>query len=100
MINIPLIKKPSAWLPLVMSLAGLALILGYLSIHGVANQTDEVHDEGAAARVFQMLMAGQLPVMAYFALKWLPKSPKQALLVLALQVSAWIPPFAILLWLE
>ena len=94
--NLALIKHPSAWLPLVVSLAGLALVLGHLALYGVVHQADE----SAAARVFQMLMIAQLPIMAYFALKWLPKSSKQALLVLALQVGAWILPFAIILWLE
>jgi hypothetical protein len=29
-----------------------------------------------------------LPVLAFFALQWLPRAPKQALCVLALQVAA------------
>jgi hypothetical protein len=33
-------------------------------------------------------MAGQLPVLAFFAVKWLPRAPKQALCVLALQAAA------------
>jgi hypothetical protein len=33
-------------------------------------------------------MAGQIPIIAFFAIKWLPRSPKQALLVLVLQGSA------------
>jgi hypothetical protein len=33
-------------------------------------------------------MAGQLPVIAFFAIKWLPIQPARALGVLALQVTA------------
>ena len=33
-------------------------------------------------------MAGQLPVIAYFAFRWLPTEPKRALPVLALQLVA------------
>jgi hypothetical protein len=31
-------------------------------------------------------MAGQIPVIAFFALTWLPRTPRPALLVLMLQV--------------
>lgn len=53
-------------------------------MHGTARQ----EDEGAAAHLWQLLMAGQLPVMFYFAVKWLPTDPKGTLQVLALQVGA------------
>jgi hypothetical protein len=33
-------------------------------------------------------MAGQLPVVAYFALRWLPVAPREALTVLAVQLAA------------
>jgi hypothetical protein len=39
-------------------------------------------------------MAGQLPVVAFFAIKWLPRSPRQALLVLALQAGAALAALA------
>jgi len=45
-------------------------------------------DEGAAARVYQLLMAAQAPIVAYFAITWVPRAPREALLVLALQVGA------------
>jgi hypothetical protein len=67
-----------------MSLAALSLVLGHLAIYGGARQADE----GAAAHLWQLLMAGQLPVIAFFAIKWLPRTPGQALLVLALQAVA------------
>jgi hypothetical protein len=78
------LKRPSALIPLAMSGAALSVVLGYVAMFGVARQTDE----GLAAHLWQLLMAGQIPVIAYFALRWLPRSPRNALLVLALQFIA------------
>ena len=81
-------KKPSAFLPLAMSLAALALVLGHVVLFGFP-AVREV-DEGAAAHVFQILIAAQLPIVAWFAIQWLPRAPRQALAVLALQAGAAI----------
>ena len=94
--NNSLLKQPSAWLPLVMSLAALVLVLGYVAIFGIVPHTDE----RAPARIFQLIMVTQLPITAYFAFKWLPMRPLQALLVLALQAGAWIIPIVTVMWLE
>jgi hypothetical protein len=94
--NNSLLKQPSAWLPLAMSLAALVLLLGYISIFGIVHHADE----GVPAHIFQLIMLAQLPVIAYFALKWLPKRPKQCLLVLALQAVAWVIPIAAVVWFE
>ncbi len=85
-----MIKKPSAFLPVVMSLAALALVLGQLALFGPAPQADE----GTAAHLWQLLMAVQLPIVAFFALRWLPRSPRQALLVLVLQAGAGLAALA------
>lgn len=69
-----------------MSLAALGLVLGHIAIFGTARQADE----GAAAHLWQFLMAGQIPVIAFFAIKWLPRAPGPALLVLVLQAFAGI----------
>jgi hypothetical protein len=45
-------------------------------------------------------MLAQLPVIAWFAVRWLPKQPRQALVVLALQGIAWIVPIVTVVWLE
>jgi len=91
-----LFKQPSAWIPLVMSLAALAMILGYVAMFGIVQNKDE----GTPARIFQLIMLAQLPIAGYFAIKWLPKQPKQSLIVLALQAVAWIIPIATIMWLE
>ena len=45
-------------------------------------------DEGASTHIWQLLMAGQVPIMAYFLVRWLPRAPLQTLSVTALQVAA------------
>jgi hypothetical protein len=82
--NISIIKQPSAFLPVAMSLAALAVVLVDITWFGVAREADE----GAAAHIWQILIAAQVPVVAFFTIKWLPRAPKPALLVLALQVGA------------
>jgi uncharacterized membrane protein HdeD (DUF308 family) len=92
-----MVRQPSAWLPLAMSGAALALIVGHLLLVGVARQADE----GTEAHLWQLLMALQLPLIAYFAITSLPRNPGQALLVLALQAcaaAAAIVPIRLLNW--
>jgi hypothetical protein len=57
-------------------------------------------DEGAAARVFQLIIAGQVPIVGFFAIRWIPQIPKQALLVIALQIIALSAPIGLIVWLE
>jgi len=96
--NSSLFKQPSAWLPFVMSFAALAMILVYVAINGFASSGKG--DEGAPARIFQLIMTAQLPIAGYFAVKWLPRQPKHSLIVLALQAVAWIIPVVTIIWLE
>jgi hypothetical protein len=85
-----MMKHPSAFLPLAMSLAALATVLTFVALHGTAPQADE----GAAAHIWQLLMAGQIPVVLFFAIRWLPQSPKQAAPILGLQVGAALAAMA------
>jgi hypothetical protein len=78
------LKEPSAWLPLALSVAALAVVIGYIVRFGTARQADE----GLAAHVWQLLMAAQVPIIAFFAIVYLPQKPKQAGLILALQIVA------------
>jgi hypothetical protein len=88
--NIPSLKQPSAFLPLAMSLTALGIVLGHIAIYGVAREADE----GTAAHLWQILMAGQIPLMAFFAIKWMPRAPKQTLYILALQGGAVLAAMA------
>ena len=78
------IRQPSAFLPVAMSLVALALVLGHIALFGVAHEADE----GVAAHIWQILMAVQVPIIAFFAIKYLLQRPKQVLLILALQIVA------------
>jgi hypothetical protein len=83
-------KRPTAWIPVVMSLAALAIVLIHIMRFGVAPEADE----GTSAHLWQILMAGQLPIIAFFAIKWLPTNPKSTLTVLALQALAGLAALA------
>jgi hypothetical protein len=77
------LKEWSALLPLVMSLAGLALVFGHIAAGGGREA-----DEGTLARLWWLLMGGQVLVVAFFAITWLPRAPGPTLLVLVLQAAA------------
>lgn len=85
-----LIRRPSAFLPVAMSVVALAMVAGYLARYGAVRQTDE----GAVAHLWQLLMAGQLPVIAFFAVRWLPRAPRQTIAVLAIQAGAVLASMA------
>jgi hypothetical protein len=88
-----MLKQPSAFLPLAMSVIALAMLLGDLAIYGVAHEVAQT-DEGTVAHLWQILMAGQLPIIAFFAIRWLPRAPKQSWPVLALQACAVLASMA------
>jgi hypothetical protein len=91
-----IVRKPSAFLPIAMSLAALT-VLFVSAIYGIVHTGHGLvrePDEGATAHIWQLLMAGQLPVLAFFAIRWLPRAPKQSLYVLALQIGAALSAMA------
>ena len=83
-------RAPSAWIPVALALAAIALLGGYFVTgphepymvveNGVARE-----DEGAIAHTWQLLMLAQLPCVLWFAVNWLPKDTKRALVMLAIQ---------------
>ena len=79
------IRRPGAWLPIALALATLAYVVAYAAMFGVDRPTG---DEGAPARLFQLALAIQTVLIAAFALRWLPRSPRAATVILALQVAA------------
>ena len=82
--NALMFKKPSAFIPLVMSIAALIIVCAHIAIFGIVREADE----GTAAHLWQFLMGVQFPIIAFFAVKWVPKVPRHALPVLALQACA------------
>ena len=83
------LKEPSAFLPVGMSLAAFVLVLAHLVMFGSVREADE----GTLAHLFQLLMITQLPIMAFFAITWLPRSPRRALQILVLQACAMLAAF-------
>ncbi len=83
-------RLPSVFLPIAMSLLGLTTIavgpLIFRDFHSA--------DEGPTAHIWQMLMAGQVPIVVFFVLKWLRQAPRRGLGVLGLQVAAVLANFA------
>ena len=77
-------RARSAVIPWIMSAAAFALVLLHIATMGPARGGDEQTD----AHLFQLLIAGQAPFAAFFALRWLPRMPAQAMFVLALQAAA------------
>jgi hypothetical protein len=86
-----MMRRPSAFVPVIMSLIALALVIGPIPFYGIPVREA---DEGATAHLWQILMAGQLPVLAFFAIRWLRRAPRLALGVLAVQVGAVLAAMA------
>jgi hypothetical protein len=57
------------------------------SLIGVATKALRLH-------TWQLLMAGQLPIITYFALRWLSPAPRKATPVLLLQIVAAVAALA------
>jgi hypothetical protein len=85
-----LMKSRSAFLPPVLSFAALFTVAIHVALFGIARQADE----GAAAHIWQLLMAAQIPIIAFFAIKWLPREPLRTLAVLGIQACAALAALA------
>lgn len=81
----PLIKQTSAWIPIAMSLTVLAAMLIVITLSGVP---EPQADEGTGAHLFQLWLFLETFMVAFFAIKWLPQNPKEALLILTIQIIA------------
>jgi hypothetical protein len=79
-----LFRRPSAVIPLGMSCIALLTVL----IHMLHDSGGPTSGDEPAAHLFQLLMAGQGPFVAFFALKWMPRMPSQAMHVIAMQAAA------------
>ena len=85
-----MLRRPSAFMPPAMSLAALIVVGLHLALHGPSSEPDE----GAAAHVWQLLMAGQIPFIVFFLVKWLPQAPRAAWPVPVLQLAAALAALA------
>ncbi len=84
------IRQPSAFIPIAMSTAALGTVLFHIVTVGTAPQPDE----GAAAHIWQLLMAGQVPIVFFFAIRWAPEKPREAVPILLLQAVAALAAMA------
>ena len=78
-----ILKKPSAWVPIALSLGIIAMLIFYLTRFGIVHN----EDEGTPAHLFQLWLVVEAVMIPYFAVRWLPQAPKDAALVLALQIA-------------
>ncbi len=90
MMNIAAFQPLAAWVPIGMSLAALAVVVFHIVAVGTAPQADE----GAETHIFQILMAGQTPILLFYAVKWLPRGPRPALLVMGVPLGAAVAAMA------
>ncbi|OGM98141.1 MAG: hypothetical protein A2735_00330 [Candidatus Yanofskybacteria bacterium RIFCSPHIGHO2_01_FULL_41_21] len=89
-----LIKKPSAWIPIIIPLIFFAYLVIYISIFGIVRE----EDEGTGAHLFQLWLALEPLMVGFFAIKWLPRAPKQAIFILALQIVAALLPISVVFY--
>lgn len=81
---ISLARRPSAFIPILMSVTALAIVMASVANMGPVRPTDE----GAAAHIFQLLVVGEVPVLAFFVVRWILKDLRAALTILAVQAAA------------
>lgn len=79
-----LVRRPSSIIPILMSGAALAVVVAAVTFFGARPK----QDEGAAAHIFQIMIAGQLPFLAWFASQRLRRDFKTAVIVIGFQIGA------------
>ncbi|MFA5954484.1 MAG: hypothetical protein WC817_03060 [Patescibacteria group bacterium] len=87
---ISLLKKPSAWIPIVIPLLFFAYIVIAISFFEIVREKDE----GVGAHLFQLWLLIEPFMVGYFAIRWLPRAPKQAVTILVIQVLAALLPIS------
>ena len=76
--------RPSAYLPLIMSLMAIGMVLTHAAMYGIVHETDE----GTPAHIFQLLMVAQVPIIGFFAFRWFREAPTSAVQILLFQFGA------------
>lgn len=80
------LRHPSAFAPVLMSLLALSLVLFHVALYGTAREADE----GIVAHLWQLLMALQLPIIGFFAIRFLPQHRSAAIAIVGLQFLAGV----------
>ena len=87
----PLLKKPSAWVPIAIPLAFFAYLVTVTSLFGIVREKDE----GTGAHFFQLWLLLEPFMLGFFAVKYLPLARKETLQILALQIVAALLPISV-----
>ena len=87
----PLLRKPSAWIPIAIPLIFFAYLVIYISLYGIVKE----EDEGTGAHLFQIWLVLEPFMLGFFAVKYVPRATKQALIILALQIIAALLPISV-----
>ena len=86
-----------AILPLLMTLTVVAAgVIHAVQVGGFVREADE----GTAEHLFQILMPAQIPIIAVFAATQLPRHPRWAAWILALQIGLALALFALVFSLQ
>lgn len=85
-----LLRRPSAFFPMILSLIALTVVFAGPAIFGDLHATDE----GPSAHIWQLSMAGQMPILAFFAIRWMPRATRQTLQVLAVHAGGLLANLA------
>jgi hypothetical protein len=85
-----LLRRPSALVPLLVSLAALALVLGHAALYGVVHEADE----GAAAHIWQILITLEGLFTIAFAVNEWKRARRQTLVILAILAATTAANFA------
>jgi hypothetical protein len=91
-----ILREPTAWVPIAIALGALLFVLGFAAFGEVTAH----QDEGTPARLFQLALLIQAVIMVVFAVRWLPRAPREAGIILALQVAAAAVPVIVISLLE
>lgn len=84
-----LFSRWSGLLPIALSLAALG-VLGLALAAGANEQSDE----GTFTHLWQLLVFGQVPIVGWFAVRWVPIAPRSGLVVLGAQIIAGLAALA------
>ena len=77
-------KHPSAFVPVAMSLAALAVVVGHAVVFGITPPPGSA----PLTLIFQLLMAAQLPVVLFLLVTRLRRDPMPTMRILAVQAAA------------
>ncbi len=87
-----LIKRPSAWIPVLIPLVFFIYIIISITFFALVRE----NDEGTLAHLFQLWLVLEPFLLGFFTFKWFSKLRKQTLVILMIQiVVAFLPIYMV-----